>query len=166
MLLPFSSVQFSHSVVSDSLRPHESQHTRPPCPSPSPWVYSNSCPLSRWCHPTISSSVFPFSSHFQSFPSLTFYLFLFYWFRFLFFWYRVYFSSAFFFFFLTRTFTGSPYVGCFTVAVRPRGGHTNPTFPRRNFKGFVDIFLNDQSFSMMIFHEIVLTSLPTLNSFS
>ena len=72
----------------------------------------------------------------------------------------------FFFFFLTRTFTGSPYVGCFTVAVRPRGGHTNPTFPRRNFKGFVDIFLNDQSFSMMIFHEIVLTSLPTLNSFS
>ena len=48
----FSSVQFSHSVVSDSLQPHESQHTRPPCPSPTPGVYSNSCPSSRWCHPT------------------------------------------------------------------------------------------------------------------
>ena len=54
------SVQFSHSVMSDSLRPHEPQHTRPPCPSPSPEVHSNSCPLSRWCHPTISSSVVPF----------------------------------------------------------------------------------------------------------
>ena len=53
----FSSVQFSHSVVSDSLRPHESQHTRPPCPSPPPGVHSNSGPLSQWCHPAISSSV-------------------------------------------------------------------------------------------------------------
>ena len=51
--------QFSHSVVSDSLRPHELQHARPPCPSPAPGVYSNSCPLSQWCHPTISSSVVP-----------------------------------------------------------------------------------------------------------
>ena len=58
----FSSVQFSRSVVSDSLRPHESQHARPPCPSPTPRVYSNSCPSSWWCHPTISSSVGPFSS--------------------------------------------------------------------------------------------------------
>ena len=65
----FSSVQFSHSVVSDSLRPHGLQHTRPPCPSPTPRVYTNSCPLSRWCHPTISSSVVPFSSHLQSFPA-------------------------------------------------------------------------------------------------
>ena len=56
----FNSVQFSHSVLSDSLRPHGLQHTRPPCPSPTPGVYSNSCPLSRWCHPTISSS-FPSS---------------------------------------------------------------------------------------------------------
>ena len=65
----FSSVQCSHSVVSDSLRPHGLQHARPPCPSPTPRVYSNSCPLSRWCHPTISSSVVPFSSHLQSFPA-------------------------------------------------------------------------------------------------
>ena len=65
----FSSVHFSHSVVSDSLWPHELQHTRPPCPSPTPGVYSNSCPLSCWCHPTISSSVVPFSSHLQSFPA-------------------------------------------------------------------------------------------------
>ena len=57
-----SSVQFSRSVVSDSLRPHESQHARPPCPSPIPGVHSNSCSLSRWCHPVISSSVVPFSS--------------------------------------------------------------------------------------------------------
>ena len=57
-----SSVQFSRSVVSDSLRPHESQHTRPPCPSPTPGVHSNSRPPSRWCHPAISSSVVPFSS--------------------------------------------------------------------------------------------------------
>ena len=61
--------QFSCSVVSDSLRPHESQHTRPPCPSPTPGVYPNSCPLSRWCHLTISSSVVPFSSCLQSFPT-------------------------------------------------------------------------------------------------
>ena len=61
--------QFSRSVVSDSLRPHRLQHTRPPCPSPTPGVYSNSCPLSRWCHPTISSSVVPFPSHLQSFPA-------------------------------------------------------------------------------------------------
>ena len=66
---PFSSVQFSRSVVSDSLSPHEPQHARPPCPSPTPRVYSNSCSLSRWCHPTISSSVVPFSSHLQSFPA-------------------------------------------------------------------------------------------------
>ena len=63
------SVQFSRSVVSDSLRLHESQHTRPPCPSPILEFYSNSCPLSRWCHPTISSSVTPFSSCLQSFPA-------------------------------------------------------------------------------------------------
>ena len=62
------SVRFSHSVVSDSLGPHGLQHTRPPCPSPTPRVYSNSCPSSRWCHPTISSSVIPFSSCLQSFP--------------------------------------------------------------------------------------------------
>ena len=64
-----SSVQFSHSVVSDSLRPHESKHARPPCPSPTPGVYSNSCPLSWWCHPTISSSITPFSSCPQSLPA-------------------------------------------------------------------------------------------------
>ena len=63
------SVQFSRSVVSDSLRPHESQHARPPCPSPSPGVYSNPCPSSRWCHPAISSSVVPFSSCPQSLPA-------------------------------------------------------------------------------------------------
>ena len=67
--MPFSSVQFRHSVMSDSLLPHGLQHTRPPCPSPTPRVYSNSCPLSQWCHPTISSSVDPFSSHPQSFPA-------------------------------------------------------------------------------------------------
>ena len=64
-----SSVQFSHSVMSDFLRPHELQHTRPPCPSPTPGVYSNSCPLSQWCHPAISSSVVPFSSCLQSFSA-------------------------------------------------------------------------------------------------
>ena len=64
----FSSVQSSRSVVSNSLWPHESQDTRPPCPSPNPWVYPNSCPLSQWCHPTISSSVVPFSCP-QSFPA-------------------------------------------------------------------------------------------------
>ena len=68
-LLVFSSVQFSHSVVSNSLWPHGQQHTKSPCPSPTPGVYSNSCPSSRWCHPTISSSVIPFSSHLQSFPA-------------------------------------------------------------------------------------------------
>ena len=57
------------SVVSNPFQPHESQHTRPPCPSPTPGVYSSSCPLSRWCHPTISSSVIPFSSCPQSFPT-------------------------------------------------------------------------------------------------
>ena len=65
----FSSVQLSCSVVSDSLRPHESQHARPPCPSPTPGVYPNSCPLSRWCHPAISSSVIPFFSCPQSLPA-------------------------------------------------------------------------------------------------
>ena len=65
----FSSVQFSCSVMSDSLRPHESQHTRPPCLSPTPGVHSNSCPWSRWCHPAISSSVVPFSSCPQSLPA-------------------------------------------------------------------------------------------------
>ena len=64
----FSSVQFSHSVVSDSLQPHEVQHDRLPCPSPIPGVYPNSCPLSQWCHPTISSSVIHFSC-LQSFPA-------------------------------------------------------------------------------------------------
>ena len=68
-MVRFSSVQFSCSVVSDTLRPHGLQHTRPPCPSPTHRVYSNSCPLSRWCHPTISSSVVPFSFHLQSFPA-------------------------------------------------------------------------------------------------
>ena len=62
-------VQFSRSVVSDSLPPHGPQHTRPPCPSPTPGAYSNSRPLSRWCHPTISSSVVPSSSCLQSFPA-------------------------------------------------------------------------------------------------
>ena len=65
----FSSVQFSCSVVSDSLRPHESQHARPPCPSPTPEVYSNSCPLSRWWDPATSSSVSSFSSCPQSLPA-------------------------------------------------------------------------------------------------
>ena len=63
------SVQFSRSVVSEFLRPHESQHARPPCPSPSPGVHSNSCPSSRWCHPAIPSSVVPFSSCPQSLPA-------------------------------------------------------------------------------------------------
>ena len=64
-----SSVQFSRSVVSDSLRPHESQHTRPLCPSPTPRVHSDSRPSSQWYHPAISSSVFPFSSCPQSLPA-------------------------------------------------------------------------------------------------
>ena len=63
------SVQFSHSVVSNSLWPHELQHARPPCPSPSPGVHSNSRPLSRWCHPAISCFVIPFSSCSQSLPA-------------------------------------------------------------------------------------------------
>ena len=67
--LQFNSVQFSSSVVSDSLWPHGLQHARPPCLSPTPGVYSNSSPLSWWCHPTISSSVVHFSSHLQSFPA-------------------------------------------------------------------------------------------------
>ena len=65
----FTLFQFSRSVVSESLRPHESQHTRPPCPSPSPWVHSNSRPSSRWYHSAISSSVVPFSSCPQSLPA-------------------------------------------------------------------------------------------------
>ena len=62
-------VQFSHSVMSDYLRPHEPQHARPPCPSPTPRIHSNPCPLRLWCHPTISSSVVPFSSCPQHFPA-------------------------------------------------------------------------------------------------
>ena len=64
-----TSVQFSHSAMSNSLWPHESQHTRPPCPSPTPGVHPNSCPLSRWYHPAILSSVVPFSSCPQSLPA-------------------------------------------------------------------------------------------------
>ena len=64
-----TSVQFSWSAMSNSLRPHGLQHARPPCPSPAPRVYSDSCPLSWWCHPTTSSSVIPFSSRLQSFPA-------------------------------------------------------------------------------------------------
>ena len=64
-----SSVQFSCSVVSDSLQPHESQHARPSCPSPTPGVHPNSCASSQWCHPAISSSVIPFSSCPQSLPA-------------------------------------------------------------------------------------------------
>ena len=71
-MIQFSSVQFSRSVVSDSLRPHEPQHTRPPCPSPTPGVYQNPCPLSRCCHPTIVSSIIPFSSCPQSLPASVF----------------------------------------------------------------------------------------------
>ena len=63
------SVQFSHSVMSDSLQPHGLQHAKPACPLPTPGIYSNSCPLSQWCHPTISSSAVPFSSRLQSFPA-------------------------------------------------------------------------------------------------
>ena len=68
-----ASVQFRHSVASDSLRPRGLQHTRLPSPSPTPAVYSNSCPLSRWCHPTISSSVIPFSYPLPSFPASGFF---------------------------------------------------------------------------------------------
>ena len=67
------SVQFSHSVVSDSLRPHGMQHARLPCPSPTPGACSNSCPWSWWCHPAISSSVIPFSFRLQSFPASGFF---------------------------------------------------------------------------------------------
>ena len=67
--LDTTSVQFSCSVVSDSLQPHELQHSRPPCPSPTPGVHSDSCPLSQWCHPAIPSSVVPFSSCPQSLPA-------------------------------------------------------------------------------------------------
>ena len=74
VLLNFTdSVQFSHSVMSDSLRPHEAQHAKPPCPSPTPRVHPNPCLLSQWCHPTISSSVVPFSSCPQSFPASGFF---------------------------------------------------------------------------------------------
>ena len=69
ILYAFSSVPFSCSVESDSLQPHQPQHARPPCPSPTPAVYPNSCPLSQWCHLIISSSVVPFSSCPQSFPA-------------------------------------------------------------------------------------------------
>ena len=68
-LIQFSSIQFSRSVVSDSLRPHESQHARPPCPSPTPGVHSDSRPSSQWCHPAISSSIVSFSSCPQSLPA-------------------------------------------------------------------------------------------------
>ena len=66
---PLCSVQFSHSIMSHSSRPHEPQHARPPCPSPTPGVYPNSCPSSQWWHQAISSSVVPFSSCPQSFPA-------------------------------------------------------------------------------------------------
>ena len=69
MIIWYFSVQFSHSVASNSLRPHEPQHARPPCPTPTPRACPNLCPLSWWCHPTISSSVVPFSSCLQSFPA-------------------------------------------------------------------------------------------------
>ena len=69
LCLRLYSVQFSRSVMSDSLQPHELQHARPPCASPTPRVHSNSCPSSRWCHPAISSSVVPFSSCPQSLPA-------------------------------------------------------------------------------------------------
>ena len=68
-----SSVKFSFSVMSYSLQPHGLQHVRSPCPSPTPRAYSDSCPLSRWCHPIISSSLFPFSSCLQSFPASGFF---------------------------------------------------------------------------------------------
>ena len=69
MVIAEFSIQFSCSVVSDSLQTHGLQYARPPCPSPTSGVYSNSCPMNRWCHKTISSSVDPFSSHLQSFPA-------------------------------------------------------------------------------------------------
>ena len=70
---PRHSVQFSPSVMSDSLWPHGLQHTRPPCPSPTPGAYSHSCPSHQWCHPTISSSVIHFFSRLQSFPASGFF---------------------------------------------------------------------------------------------
>ena len=73
LLVVFSSVHFSCSVMSDTLRPHGLQQAWPPCPSPTPEAYSNSCPLSWWCHPTTSSSVIPFSSSLQSFPASGFF---------------------------------------------------------------------------------------------
>ena len=73
MPLGLTSVQFSRWVVSDSLQPHESQHARPPCPSPTPRVHLNSRPSSPWCHPAISSSVIPFSSCPQSLPASEFF---------------------------------------------------------------------------------------------
>ena len=69
-ILNILGVQFSHSVISNSMWPHGPQHVRLSCSSPTPGDYSNSCPWSRWCHPTISSSVIPFPSHLQSFPTL------------------------------------------------------------------------------------------------
>ena len=69
MLIFRMELLFSRSVLFESLRPHGLQHARPPCPSPTSRVYSNSCPFSQWCHPSISSSVVPFSSRFQSFPA-------------------------------------------------------------------------------------------------
>ena len=69
VILFFKLVQFSCSVVSDSLWPHGLWHARPPCSSSTPRVYPNSCPLSRWCHPTISSSIIPYCSHLQYFPA-------------------------------------------------------------------------------------------------
>ena len=69
IILEFSSFQFSHSVMSDSLWPHGLQHARPPCPSPTFGVHPNSCPLSQWSYPTTSSSVIPFPSHLQSFSA-------------------------------------------------------------------------------------------------
>ena len=69
ILKRITSVQFSHSVMSDSSRPHKSQHARPPCPSPTPRVHPDSRPSSQWCHPSISSSVVPFSSCPQSLPA-------------------------------------------------------------------------------------------------
>ena len=69
LFLKLQTVQFSRSVMSDSLLPHESQHARPPCPPPTPGIHPDSCPSSQWCHPAISSSVVPFSSCLQSLPA-------------------------------------------------------------------------------------------------
>ena len=69
LLVPNQFSQFSRTVMSDSLRPHGLQQARPPCPSPTPGAYSNACPQSWWCHPTISSSIILISSHLQSFPA-------------------------------------------------------------------------------------------------